>query len=113
MLVNYAWPSYIHHAYFCYVISQDNCLSRSYFYAQTIKVLFFNVDIVVNQFLIKQQQKSLITNCYMYISCIMCQKALLICMYIFFVCNIPSITVNQYKEINFGDQSFTRSGELL
>ena len=35
-------------------------------------------------------------------------------LYVYFlVCNIPSITVNQYKEINFGDQSFTRSGELL
>ena len=35
------------------------------------------------------------------------------CTVYFLVYNLPSITVNQYKEINFGDQSFTSSGELL
>ena len=34
-------------------------------------------------------------------------------LYVYFlVCNLPFITVIN-KEINFGDQSFTRSGELL
>ena len=38
-----------------------------------------------------------------------------VCMYVcmFLVCNISFIFANQFKEINFGDQSFTRSGELL
>ena len=96
MLVNYAWPSYIHHAYFCYVYITGYLFCReAIFYAQTIKVKILIKVIVVKKFLIKQQQKSLIFRCEMYISCIMCQGALLICMYIFlYVIYLPKLLNN-------------------
>ena len=46
----------------------------------------------------------------MYISCIMCQGALLICMYIFLVCNKPSITVNHIKKSTLGTKVLQGQG---
>ena len=68
---------------FVMFISQDNCFVEKLFYAQTIKVQIFIKVVEVKEVLIKQQQNPQLLKDFMYISCIMCQVALMICMYIF------------------------------